>query len=131
MNEEMKPCPGCGKLDQVEWFCFCSDCMTGGSGEHCKPDDKDGVVCHDCEISMNYKRWQSRPIEDALRAELREANRWISVDDNLPTNPRDVLVRNPRSGKCWVTYYSHRRNTWNEGEPTHWRPLPSPPEPTE
>ena len=64
--------------------------------------------------------------------------KWISVDERLPGDARDVL--------CWagyfneegldyehfeVAYYDEERQTWHVRHPrytvTHWQPLPPPP----
>ena len=72
--DELKACPFCGSsniqpapLSDYEWY-RCNDCdALSGRG---------GAI-----------GWNSRPLEDALQAEiarLREAQRWIPVGERMP-----------------------------------------------
>lgn len=68
-------------------------------------------------------------------AELEAERRWIPVGKRLPDGPFDVLVTYSdgriglaaRAGKAWYATdgYDH------EHGPTHWMPLPKPPEATD
>lgn len=80
--------------------------------------------------------------ERALAAEARE--RWIPVTERLPTKRGKVLAYYPDKYGCEISMYTPRDQGWeslelsgwgNELEwtrqdvpPTHWLPLPAPPE---
>src|SRR5574340_379758 len=101
MSDELKPCPFCGE-------------------KATKPETMiDGCVCcsnPDCvawTFPSTIKQWQTRPIEDALRAELgalKERTGWIPVGEQRP--PEDETRYTARTFKG-ATYW-----TW----------LPEPPE---
>ena len=60
-----------------------------------------------------------------------QPNRWISVDERLPQDNKDVLVYAGRRGVMIGLYYSFLQ-TWLDYEGcglkvTHWQPLPKPP----
>ena len=68
--DELKPCPVCGKMPSV------------GGGMLIKPR----CVCYG-DIIIEWDKWQSRPIEDALRADLArmtdERDAWESAATRL------------------------------------------------
>jgi len=109
MTDELKPCPFHNRV--------ISDCG-----------------CHD-SLYISDKDWNTRPIEDTLRAriaELEEANRWIPVSERLPNHNRLVEVSNDIN----VAMAFYENSVWfdiDKGvyltDVTHWRePLPSAPE---
>ena len=127
--DELKACPFCGSsniqpapLSDYEWY-RCNDCdALSGRG---------GAI-----------GWNSRPLEDALQAEiarLREAQRWIPVSERLPEDMTEVLVLH---GLCVTTakYYHYcgllSKHGWYQIDgmklgvswATHWMPLPEPPQ---
>lgn len=58
---------------------------------------------------------------------------WISVTDKLPEAGIDVLVWIPKDGWQEIGWYEVINNKWFNGDgeeiiPTHWMPLPEPPE---
>lgn len=57
--------------------------------------------------------------------------RWISVKERLPNEDESVLIYQPKAG-CWVSSHDkHGWGMWENGltcEPSHWMPLPEPPE---
>jgi len=72
---------------------------------------------------------------------LRQAMEWISVEDRLPEFDTDVLAAyfEHHIKEYWVDKridflddetFELSCSMWTEGEPTHWQPLPPPPEPT-
>ena len=62
---ELKPCPFCG--ENVEVYK-----MTRLLGQ-----DHPGFVRCDCVEGVSVARWNDRPIEDALRSELSDANKRL------------------------------------------------------
>jgi len=76
--------------------------------------------------------WNTRPIEDALRAriaELEEAQRWIPVSEP-PKTDGTYLLRNIYEDVYSCDFIADT-NTWVLSEYdsiTHWMPLPQPPE---
>jgi hypothetical protein len=69
---ELKPCPFCGEQVYPPLASSLDDGYTR---------------CISCGAKMQRSRWQSRPIEDALRkriAELESAQRWVPVSERLP-----------------------------------------------
>ena len=64
-------------------------------------------------------------------ARLREAARWIPVEERLPENNNAVLVTDGGHSIVEGSYVLGRWVAFSEGRyihPTHWRPLPEPPE---
>lgn len=61
--------------------------------------------------------------------------KWISVKDRLPAEMESVLVFNTEGailvGRIvfdnWKAYFIDGEHWMNELEPTHWMPLPEPP----
>ena len=126
---ELKACPFCGDSELVN-----SSLYEGH------------VFCTNCGADMHVDIWQSRPIEDGLRAELarltaelaelREKTRWIPVSERLPEDSGQYI--------CAIRYNEEPKKTWVEQRfwnifwwdmytsiVTHWMPLPEPPEATD
>jgi len=70
---------------------------------------------------------------------LREAERWIPVNERLPEYDTDVLLWAEPWGRTYLGYWRHsdewigRQRPEEDGplpstDPTHWRALPAPPE---
>ncbi len=79
------------------------------------------------------KTRELRALRDELAA-LKEANRWIPVEECRPEDGIDVLVTGEyfTSSMSWDTRHVCWRNTvgiaYAIDSVTHWRPLPTPPD---
>ena len=95
-------------LDPDHW-------MNGGECDHPHPD----------ALAMDALDTENKQ----LRAEverLREAQRWISVQEQLPET-RDPVLTLWVSGMQSVKQHDEQHG-WNTGaQVTHWMPLPAPP----
>ena len=126
-SNNLRPCPFCGSsnttLDYYEISC---------------PQELGTiVVCNDCGASAkSIVDWNCRPIEDALTAriaELEKAQRWIPVSKSLPEDGEFVLAWDDE-----IIEVLEYKNTYGGASflniadttvyPTHWMPLPEPPE---
>ena len=73
--------------------------------------------------------------DDAIAAACELLPRWISVEERLPEEDVNVLVRTKHGmhvaglDEDGLWNASHG-DSWQFPEPTHWMPLPSPPEVT-
>ena len=94
----------------------------------------------DCPHSVRtvtLEQWNTRPIEDELRAriaELEEAQRWIPVSERSPDNWESVLTIDiSKSTRDMVTaFYNPETSLWSTHFScdlwvTHWMPLPESP----
>lgn len=118
---ELKPCPFCGKkIKEVPGF-------NGVCG--CESDNCQGSLVE----YMTLDEWNTRPVEDALRAriaELEQAQRWIPVSERLPDaseKVQDVLCYNAPILEMFTRLYFDDIG-FDGWAVTHWMPLPLPPE---
>ena len=125
--DELKACPFCGSsnttLDYYEISC---------------PQELGTiVVCNGCGASAkSIVDWNTRPIEDALNAriaELEAERRWIPVSERLPEDGEVVWLWD--GNNLGMGYYlvlsgcfMDRDTPLRRIKPTHWMPLPEPPE---
>ena len=155
MSEELKPCPFCGKPFEM---------LVNRDGSAIYKHDSDDCVMRrdDLTVWVWYNPetlisdLNTRPVEDALRAELsqaREAQRWMPVSERLPDEGElcNVVCYGEVTTGYWIwmesgdpdEHETHRpeyhawmvacqsRDNFEEAEydqrPTHWMPLPEPP----
>lgn len=74
---DLKPCPFCGQSDKLEYQEW---------NEQVQISDDDGyseivkvVFCNNHTVSAHVDIWQSRPIEDDLRAKLDKAREALKI----------------------------------------------------
>jgi hypothetical protein len=82
---------------------------------------------------MQHRRWQTRPIEDALNAriaELEAAHRWrVVANGELPKNNDYYWAHDDLGQQGMILFYDGEWNKFtNLSYITHWMPLPQPPE---
>ena len=83
----------------------------------------------DCGASSHYAIAELR----AELAELREANRWIPVEERLPEAGVKAIATDGDHVDMALYDYNNEWDWWvpignADEEITHWRPLPTPPE---
>jgi len=119
---ELKPCPFCGGT---------KICTEKGINLN---------YCDSCSAEANIEHWNTRPIEDELRAriaeletenaELKPYRDGYDACENFPEEGVNVIAARgnwfflaQRRGDKWYDYW------WNHGANiTHYMPLPTPPE---
>lgn len=130
MTDELKPCSFCGGVPVV---------MTMYSGGGLSKF----VACLNCHsgTSLSIVEWNTRPIEDALRArieELEEAQQWIPVSERLPEEGKRVEIMF-ENGAVKIGHHWNVSKEWAADDGTFyhtasyswvvsWRPLPQPPQ---
>ena len=82
MSEELRPCPFCGS-DDIESI----DANNNYHYMHCMKCGGDGTP--DLGISGAIEMWNTRPIEDDLRAKLDIAIGWFDKIINCQVYPED------------------------------------------
>ena len=134
MSKELRPCPFCGEKATLDysvlpnrkhWFITCDCC---------------GMMYQYTLSQRKYVKdgWNTRPIEDALRARIAELEEqvWIPVGERLPEVYRDgdgefipfLVCENDKDYPYRAIYDGLN---WGDGmfvaDVTHWMPLPEPP----
>ena len=98
MSDELKPCPFCGgdpsasteRVGNSTWLTF--------------------VRCGPCAFDMQMSKWNRRPIEDALRAELEEARE--AIRDAAEETSGTSLVDDERLSYEEIQVTRGWRNEW-------------------
>ena len=93
--------------------------------DFCKPNE-----CKDCGAngSCYYHRAANRIIAHGVTVQ-----EWISVKDRLPESGKDAVLIALRWGAVDIGWCEEGRwgsefvNEYDDGEVTHWMPLPQPP----
>lgn len=135
MSDELKPCPFCGFerphfMEEGHWiYMACESCGCGGPVSTQMRDPSDN--------------WNTRPLEDALRAELAAARaeaekyRPIPVSERMPKYFDEVLFYDNIADTWTMGYLNKGQWTaidmlyWHGKDfkrITHWMPLPPAPE---
>jgi hypothetical protein len=158
-TEGLPPCPFCGSEDYYITLtdnpfsydtystAHCSKCHATGPFVAESYLEDEPKPARDYMETVAKEKWQTRPIEDELRAriaELEEAQRWIPVTEGLPEFGTSILfydsiLERTNKGTCtalnrdktnlqWLTddgiYYHGNRCEYI----THWKEEPELPE---
>ena len=133
INEELKPCPFCegaaGLHNNTAKSAYWVECSEPNCGFYSR---------NTVSPRVSIEVWNTRPTEVALRAELaelREANRWIPVEERLPEAGVKAIATDGDHVDMALYDYNNEWDWWvpignADEEITHWRPLPAPPEVT-
>ena len=92
--------------------------------------DAIGKARHKDIVTLGGLYLENKSLKAEL-ARLREAARWIPVEERLPENNNAVLVIDGGHSIVEGSYVLGRWVAFSEGRyihPTHWRPRPEPPE---
>ena len=85
---ELKPCPFCGSVPDIEPI------------EDCEYINCSNLVCIDGIYCLTTKQWNTRPIEDELRAEIARRDEIIArLKEALPTFKRGHYY----CDDCWYS----------------------------
>jgi len=130
MSEILRPCPFCGSAD-----------IRTEPGINLN-------YCDKCSAEANIEHWNTRPIEDALRARIaeleeeidqltshsnieRQDDKWIPVSERLPEDLQSIIVFT-KDRKTYIIRFLELYGREGFGSlsdiVTHWMPLPEPPE---
>ena len=126
----MRPCPFCGSAD-----------IRTEPGINLN-------YCDKCSAEANIEHWNTRPIEDALRARIaeleeeidqltshsnieRQDDKWIPVSERLPEDLQSIIVFT-KDRKTYIIRFLELYGREGFGSlsdiVTHWMPLPVLPE---
>lgn len=142
---EIKPCPFCGssaKLAEKSKTYYKGE-LTYNTYVYCPNCDARGRRAILSHFPTNGKAREHAIEAWNKRAEAKLETGWISVNDRLPECESvikckgfkfkvsaDVLLWNESEGYMVVGSYDYSSNSWiaEYDNPTHWMPLPEPPE---
>ncbi len=109
-DRDLKPCPFCGQH---------LDCSNKYTGQH--PNEYgEKCVLRNMYVPLNN--------QDEVEAWNRRQDTWQTIE-SAPRDGRSVILYN---GYVVVGWWDRKwiNHEWNTMKPTHWRPLPEPPEVT-
>ena len=140
----MKPCKICNK-PQSGGYIICAECAVEVNRMQAEIQQFREAAAEygiDAQTMLTLARSQLATAKE--NAELREAQRWISVEERLPEHNQDVIAitkagnlsvgqnivtctfckpRNEKQGLFYLPYTMGRNLIV-----THWQPLPQPPQ---
>lgn len=129
MSEELKPCPFCGGEAETNMILFDSKEIISCSNRKC--------YAHYTGFTTTRKAWNTRPIEDALRAEnerLRALTEW----QDIKSCPHEFRFLLRKGNDVVIAQWSKIQACfWNEADNEFidditsfdgWMPLPKAPQ---
>jgi len=128
MSEKLKPCPFCGELPELNMMNIYG--KTGSSVKYSYTCSNCGLLMIEWDKEKLIKTWNTR-------CEYETVKQWINVKDKLPEDMGRYSVYGncTNDGKMediayFVTSIGNSGYFQKANQPTHWKPLSKPPEPS-